>query len=34
MRFEAREYQGLMVDFMIQTLRCNLWADMGLGKTV
>lgn len=31
--FVARPYQRLMVDHVIKTPRCALWADMGMGKT-
>lgn len=33
-RFVARDYQELMIDHIIDTPRCNVWAGMGLGKTV
>jgi hypothetical protein len=32
--FTAREYQDIAVQFMTETPRCNLWAGMGMGKTV
>lgn len=31
--FIAKDYQHLMVDFLLDTPRCALWAGMGLGKT-
>lgn len=32
--FTPREYQQLAISFLLDTPRCNLWAGMGLGKTV
>ena len=34
MKFVPREYQEVIRDFIIDTPRCNVWADMGMGKTV
>lgn len=34
MKFVPREYQPIITNFMIDTPRCNVWADMGLGKSV
>ena len=31
--FTPRPYQGLALDFLRNTGRCNLWAGMGMGKT-
>lgn len=33
MNFTPREYQKLIVDFVLRNLRCNVWASMGTGKT-
>lgn len=33
MKFAPRPYQKLAAEFMLDTLRCNVWAEMGLGKT-
>src|SRR5574343_274591 len=33
-RFEPREYQKLIIDFILKNPRCAVFADMGLGKTV
>lgn len=33
MIYQPREYQKLMVDFMLKNLRCNVFASMGTGKT-
>jgi hypothetical protein len=32
--FTPKEYQQIAIAFMLDTPRCNLWAGMGLGKTV
>lgn len=32
-KYEAKEYQGLIVNFMHEHDRCAVWAGMGLGKT-
>lgn len=34
MKFNPRPYQALALDFLNEHPRCNLWAGMGLGKTV
>lgn len=31
--FTPRPYQGAMIDHMVETPRCGVWAGMGLGKT-
>ncbi len=33
MHYAPREYQGLMIDFMLRNLRCNVFASPGTGKT-
>lgn len=33
MHYTPREYQQLMIDFMLRNLRCNVWASPGTGKT-
>lgn len=33
-KFIARDYQKTMIKHIIDTPRCNVWAGMGLGKTV
>lgn len=33
MQFTPREYQKLIIDFMLRNLRCNIFAGMGMGKT-
>lgn len=33
-KFTPRAYQSKAIDFMASVPRCNLWAGMGLGKTV
>lgn len=33
-QFKARDYQELMIDHIIENPRSNVWAGMGLGKTV
>lgn len=33
MIYQPREYQELMIDYMLRNLRCNVFAGMGLGKT-
>jgi SNF2 family DNA or RNA helicase len=32
--FTPRPHQAIAIDFLLSTPRCNLWAGMGLGKTV
>ena len=32
--FKAREYQDIAIDFIMEHPRCQVWAEMGLGKTV
>ena len=32
--FTPRPYQDLIINHEIDTLRCNIWAGMGMGKTV
>ncbi|EHA7271880.1 DEAD/DEAH box helicase [Salmonella enterica] len=32
--FKPRPYQELIINHEIDTLRCNIWAGMGMGKTV
>lgn len=32
--FKPWKYQGIAIDFMADHPRCNLWAGMGMGKTV
>ncbi|MDF3613667.1 hypothetical protein P3S34_26590, partial [Enterobacter hormaechei] len=32
--FTPRLYQNLIINHEIDTLRCNIWAGMGMGKTV
>lgn len=32
--FVPHPYQKLAIEFMLDVPRCNLWADMGMGKTV
>lgn len=34
MQFTPRPYQGLIIDHILETPRCGVWAGMGLGKTV
>ncbi len=34
MQFVARDYQEITRDFIIEHKRCNVWLDMGMGKTV
>ena len=34
MKFEPRAYQPPAINFLFDQRRCNLWAGMGLGKTV
>ena len=34
MRFTPRPYQSLIIEFILANLRCGVWAEMGLGKTV
>ena len=34
MKFTPRPYQKLATEFMLDVPRANLWADMGMGKTV
>lgn len=34
MRFTARPYQHQIIEHILQHPRCNVWAGMGLGKTV
>lgn len=31
--FVPRDYQKIMIDHIVDTLRCGVWAGMGLGKT-
>lgn len=33
-QYAPREYQGVITEFQSNTSRCNIWAGMGLGKTV
>lgn len=33
-KFIPHEYQTIMIDFLVTTARCALWAGMGTGKTV
>lgn len=33
-KFKAREYQDIAIEFIMDTKRCGVWAEMGLGKTV
>lgn len=33
-KFIARVYQDLIIWFIVENLRCNIWAGMGLGKTI
>jgi hypothetical protein len=32
--FTPRPYQDLIINHEIDILRCNIWAGMGMGKTV
>lgn len=34
MKFTPRPYQGAIIDHILEHARCNVWAGMGLGKTV
>lgn len=34
MKFQPRSYQPPAIDHLLETPRCALWADMGLGKSV
>ena len=34
MKFTPRPYQNIAFHHMLENERCNLWAGMGLGKTV